>query len=122
MVIEAPGPFPHHAGMSKVAESRMPKEMQPDQIGRRLRILRLAFDLKPSEISDMLGMERTYWSRFETGKRPITNEFAYLLVDRFGVTLDWLVLGRWDKLSLDIAERLRLAAASADAAAPSTNS
>jgi hypothetical protein len=32
---------------------------------------------------------------------------AYLLTDRFGVTLDFLLLGKWDKLPLDVAEKLR---------------
>lgn len=84
--------------------------MMPDQIGRRMAILREAFDLKPAEMADMLGIERTYWSRFEKGHRPITDMTAYLLVDRFGITLDWLILGRWDRLPLDVANKLRAVA------------
>ena len=85
--------------------------MWPDKIGERLRLIRLAFGLKPSEIADMLGVERTYWSRFEGGKRAPSDELAYLMTDRFGVTLDFLILGKWDRLPLDVAEKLRKAAA-----------
>lgn len=82
-------------------------EMKPERIGHRLMLLREALELKPSEISDMLGLERTYWSRFENGNRAITDATAALLVERFGVTLDFLILGRWDRLPLDLAEKMR---------------
>lgn len=99
----------HYSGMVTKASSepRIPREMYPDQVGERMRILREAFGLKASEIADMLGVERTYWTRFEKGRRAISDEVAYALVDRFGVTLDFLLLGRWDKLPLDVAEKLR---------------
>ena len=89
--------------------------MYPDKIGARMRLIREAYGLKPAEIADMLDIERTYWSRFEGGRRPINDEVAYLLVDRFHVTLDFLFLGRWDTLRLDVAERLRAAASSSAA-------
>jgi transcriptional regulator with XRE-family HTH domain len=94
---------------------RIPREMYPDRIGARMRLIREAYGLKPAEIADMLGIERTYWSRFEGGRRPINDEVAYLLVDRFKVTLDFLILGRWETLRLDVAEKLREAERSSSA-------
>jgi len=88
-------------------EPRIPRAMYPDQIGNRMRLIREAFGLRPAEIADMLGIERTYWSRQEGGRRPISDEVAYLLTERFGVTLDFLLLGKWDKLPLDVAQKLR---------------
>lgn len=82
-------------------------EMRPERIGYRLMLLREALGLKSSEIADMLDIERTYWSRFENGKRAITDATAALLVERFGVSLDFLILGRWDRLPLDLAEKMR---------------
>lgn len=96
--------------MTKAQESRIPREMYPDRIGERMRLVREAFGLKPAEIADMLDVERTYWSRQENGTRAISDEVAYLLTERFGVTLDFLLLGKWDKLPFDVAEKLRLAA------------
>lgn len=81
--------------------------MYPDQIGARLKLIREAWGLKPAEMADLLDIERTYWSRFEGGKRAVSDEVAYLLTERFGVTLDFLLLGKWDKLPLDVSERLR---------------
>lgn len=111
MVIAKQAPPPHVPGVGKHVESLLPqdlaRQMRPEMIGERLYLLRTAHDLSPAEISDMLGIERTYWSRFEGGKRPVTEIVAALLVARFGITLDWLILGKWDKLPLDLAERLR---------------
>lgn len=101
--------------MSESTEPRIPREMYADRIGARMRLVREAFGLKPAEIADMLDIERTYWSRFENGRRPINDEVAYLLVDRFGITLDFLLLGRWETLRFDVAEKLRAAANSAEA-------
>ena len=95
-------------------DRRLPPEMEPKSIGTRLRLVREAFGLKPSEVSDLLGIERTYWSRFEGGHRKLTNEVAFLIVDRFGVTLDFLFLGRWESLRFDVAEKLRTYKAPSD--------
>jgi transcriptional regulator with XRE-family HTH domain len=106
-VIEANSYFAQYPTMTKAIESRIPREMYPDRIGERLRIIREAYELKPAEIADLLDIERTYWSRFEGGKRAVSDEVAYLLTERFGVTLDFLLLGKWDKLPLDVATKLR---------------
>lgn len=95
------------ADMSNQAPPRIPRAMYPDQIGNRLRIIREAHGLEKAQMADLLGIERTYWSRFEGGKRAVSDEVAYLLTERFGVTLDFILLGRWDRLPFEVAERLR---------------
>lgn len=85
----------------------MRQAMRDESIGARLRLLREAKKLKPAQIADLLDIERTYWSRFEKGNRRLNDDVAALLVDRFGVTLDFLFLDRWDKLPLDLAEDMR---------------
>lgn len=101
----------HSADMATKQTSRLSQatlnEMAPERIGYRLMLLREALGLKPSEMADMLDIERTYWSRFEGGKRAITETVAAILVERFGVTLDFIILGRWDRLPLDLAEKMR---------------
>ena len=111
MEIATKAVIPHGDRMSAKREPHLSdalrSEMLPERIGYRLMLLREAMGLKPSEMADMLDIERTYWSRFEGGKRAITETTAALLVERFGVTLDFLILGRWDKLPLDLAEKMR---------------
>jgi hypothetical protein len=101
----------HGPPMATKSENLIPKpmlsEMRPERIGHRLMLLREALGMSPSEISDLLGIERTYWSRFENGKRPITEAVAALLVARFNVTLDFLILGRWDTLPFELAQKMR---------------
>lgn len=86
-------------------------EMSPERIAWRLRLLREALGMTKSQISDDLGIERTYWSRFENGVRPVSYHVGALLVARYGVTLDFLILGRWDKLPVDLSASLRKAEA-----------
>lgn len=98
-------------GMASRPEQLVPYEMRqrmrPEEIGHRMSLLRRALGKKPAEMADMLDIERTYWSRFEGGKRKVSDDVAALLVERCGVTLDFLILGQWDRLPLDLAEKMR---------------
>lgn len=87
--------------------SHLRNEMTPERIGHRLLLLRECLGLTPSAMADSLEIPRTYWSRFEGGKRAISDDVAALLVERFGVTLDFLILGKWDKLPMDLADKMR---------------
>ena len=82
-------------------------EMRPERIGRRLRYLRKAHGLRSSEIADLMEVPRTYWSRFELGRRPLTNDLAASLCERFGVSLDYLILGRLAGMPFELVEKLR---------------
>ncbi|QCP84351.1 XRE family transcriptional regulator [Cereibacter sphaeroides] len=82
-------------------------EMMPERIGRRLRFLRKAHGLRSAEIADLVGIPRTYWSRFELGRRALTNDVAASLCDRFGVSLDYLILGRMSGMPFEMVEKLR---------------
>ncbi|MBR9861990.1 MAG: helix-turn-helix transcriptional regulator [Rhodobacteraceae bacterium] len=83
------------------------QKINADRIGKRLKLLRVALGLKPSEISAVLGIERTYWSRFENGRRPVSMDIAVLLVDRFGVTLDFIYLGKWEGIPFSTAMKIK---------------
>lgn len=105
-LVTAQIPFMANAQESLLSSTTL-SEMRPEKIGQRLKLLREALGYTPSQISDELGIERTYWSRFENARRPVNDTTAALLVERYGVTLDFIVLGRWDKLPLDLASRMR---------------
>jgi transcriptional regulator with XRE-family HTH domain len=89
----------------------MEGNMTPEAIGERLRLLREAFDMSASEIADLADIPRPHWSMYENGKRVIPYDKASRLVTRFGVTLDFIILGRWAGIEFATAERLRKAAA-----------
>lgn len=86
-----------------------PEDMSPEAIGRRLTLVRRAFGFEKSEFADLLGIERPAWSRFENGKRAIPYEQASKIVRRFGVSLDFIVLGRIAGMEFEVLERLRQA-------------
>lgn len=108
----------HQSGMSLKPENLLPPEvseaMRKESVGRRLKMLRLALEKTPSEMADALDIDRTYWSRFEKGRQGLSDSVAALLSVRYGVTLDFLILNRWDKLPVDLAEKLRAVQAGQD--------
>lgn len=97
--------------MSLKRDSLLPPDvveaMRNEAVGHRLKLLRLALDRSPSEMADSLGIERTYWTRYEKGRQGLSDSVAALLCVRYGVTLDWLILGDWSKLPLDLSEKIR---------------
>lgn len=105
----------HHGSMVRVKDQSQEKllspgrleEMRPEKIGARLRLLRLALGLTPAEMSDSMGMLRTYWTRFEKGHRSITPTFAAAVAERYGVTLDFILVGDRSGLPLRLAEQMR---------------
>lgn len=111
MVIAAFPGCDHRHDMTNRPETLLPNEfsaqMRPEQIGYRLRLLREALGLGKAEMADLLGIERTYWSRFEGGKRAITDPMAALLVARFGVDMDFIILGRWEHVPFELAAKMQ---------------
>ena len=98
--------------MRETIQKRAPADLRQEAIGGRLKSIREAYGLKPSEIADKLGVERTYWSRWETGARPIPIDMAYALTQMFEVDLDYVLSGDLRAVPLDVRERLATASAS----------
>lgn len=92
---------------TKIISGPVIEAMRPENIGHRLQLLRVMLGKTKSEMADTLGIQRQYWSRFELGQRPVTNHVAAALFERYGVTMDWLILGRAQTLPVEIAEKLR---------------
>ena len=67
--------------------------MRAKAVGARLKAIREAHNLIGAKVADMLGVERTYWSRWETGTRPIPVDIAYQITTLFEVDLDFIYLG-----------------------------
>lgn len=116
MVIEANMVTAQICAMANAQEALLSEQiltqMRPEKIGERLKLLREALGYSPSEMADELGIERTYWSRFEKARRPVNDTTAALLVERYGVTLDFLILGKWEQLPLGLASKMRALASS----------
>ena len=62
--------------------------------GERIRQLRIQNGLTQEKTSNVLNIDQSYYGRIETGKRGCPVELLVQLSDLFGVSLDYLILGR----------------------------
>ena len=97
--------------MTETAWNTTFDDMSPAGIGARLGRIRRAFQMEKAQIADLLEIDRPHWSRFENGVRAIPYDKASRLVDRFGVSLDFIYLGRFAGMDFEVTERLRRASA-----------
>ena len=67
-----------------------------DVVYSRIRDLREDHDLTQKQVSQMLGMSQTGYSKYETGENDIPTAVLIKLADFYGTTTDYL-LGRTDK-------------------------
>ena len=84
-------------------------EDRPDYsiIGQRLAAMRIAFsDLNQTDWALKNGFGVTQYNNWEKGTRRISVDAAEVLVDRYGVTLDYIYRGRVDGLSEKAAKAL----------------
>lgn len=68
-------------------------------VGARLRGLRESLGYSQKEMADRHGIQRTQWNNWELGVRRISLDQAQRLCAVYGLTLDFIYLGRVDALS-----------------------
>ena len=79
---------------------------EPTEVGQRLRTLRQAFGVPSGELADLLGVAASAIANWERGRQRPSIAVAEMICRRFGVTLDWLFLGRDETLPLAVHQRL----------------
>lgn len=79
----------------------------PDQVGARIRRLRLVMGY-PSQaaFAESIGVKRGELASWEAGMRRPSVAKAWPMVRRFRITLDWLFLGDPASLSYELASSL----------------
>lgn len=83
-----------------VKSMSMSESAQFVEIGRRIEAVRQAFTpLSQKEFAARHGFNQTQWNNWATGSRRIPLECAEKLVAAYGLSLDWIYLGRRDGLS-----------------------
>lgn len=92
---------------AEAQKSKYAQEMRPERIGQRLKWLRLALGLQPSEMADFLDIERTYWSRIEGGRRAASKELAAIIKEKCNVTMDYIIVGEMGNLPFDLADKIK---------------
>lgn len=83
----------------------MPKIDDPSApaVGERIRLLRDALGMSQTDFAKQAGLERAAVATWERGAQRPGIPLAQKITDRYGVTLDWLFLGRTNTLRHDLA-------------------
>lgn len=76
------------------------------QVGARLRLTRMALDIRQVDIARKFGCSTASWNHYETGKRPLDIDLAIELCDAYGLTLDWLYRGDNSGLKKGLVDRM----------------
>ena len=65
-----------------------------EECGRRIAKLRITQGYTQERLADSLNMDRSILSRVEAGKRTLPVDWFVQIAAFFGVSLDYLILGR----------------------------
>lgn len=76
--------------------------------GERIRQLRIKQKYTQERIAEHLNIDRSYYSRIESGKRGCSVDMLVHLSELFGVSLDYLVLGDNQCDAIAVTERVQL--------------
>ncbi len=76
--------------------------------GERIRRLRVNSGLTQEKAAAALNVDRSCYSRIESGGRSCSVDLLVQMSELFGVSLDYLVLGRYPELQADNAAALQL--------------
>jgi transcriptional regulator with XRE-family HTH domain len=63
-------------------------------IQERLKEVRNILKLSQKDISDKIGIARTYWTSLENGHREITAKILMSLIVTYDISSDWLLTGK----------------------------
>lgn len=75
------------------------------QSGERIRQLRKQNGYTQERLAQMLNIDRSFYSRIESGKSGCSIELFVHISELFGVSLDYLILGKYSKIFLNDSER-----------------
>lgn len=76
--------------------------------GTRIRQLRVKSGLTQEKVAATLNIDRSFYSRIEAGKNGCSVDLFIQLSDFFGVSLDYLIMGKYSQTLLKNGERMLL--------------
>lgn len=83
----------------------------PEKIGNRIRLIAAANDISVSEMARQIDVPRSRLSNAVNGVSAPSPCDLRRIMDRYRVTADFVLYGRWDGLSFAVAKALKLAKA-----------
>lgn len=79
----------------------------PEAVGARIELLRVALGLNQTEFAKEANILRVGVANWEAGRQRPGFDAAEKICDRFGVTLDWIFLGREETLRFEAIKLIR---------------
>lgn len=79
-----------------------------EKSGERIRHLRIKSGLTQEKIAEELNVDRSFYSRVESGKKGCSIDLFIRLSELFQVSLDYLILGRYPSALPEDADKLQL--------------
>lgn len=76
------------------------------EVGTRMRVFREHLEMSIKEFTEEMGYNYTQYINWETGTRRITIESAAKLEERYGLSLDFIFLGKLNALPHSLAKDL----------------
>lgn len=86
-------------GIPNKAEALPQEGEEMNELGARIRKLRKAYHLKQSDFGEMLGVNRSYISRLESGKEIPSKTLKMLICEKMDTNMEWLENGNGDMLT-----------------------
>ena len=62
-----------------------------ETLGNKIKYLRIQLSLTQQQIADVLGIDRSNYSKYELGKLEVNNEMLVKLAKYFDVSTDYLL-------------------------------
>ena len=72
--------------------------INPKDVGKRLKHLRLINNLKQKDIFTFLNTTSSTYSAYETGKVLIQTSFVYSIAKKYNASIDWILTNRVEKI------------------------
>ena len=85
---------------------RPPTDNSDEAMGKRLRLLRLAFGKTQKDIGKVLGVSHNFISACEAGKERLGSDRLIKLLLEYDAPLEWLYLGWKRHLSPELRHKL----------------
>lgn len=81
--------------------------MDYKQLGKRIREERLRLNLTQAQLAESIDISDTYMGAIERGERSLTLDTLVRLVNRLGVTVDYMLAGSVDDSDSNIMEQFK---------------
>ena len=79
---------------ARMEESTQHRPYQPAAVAPRLKAVRRALGLQKAQFADLIGIDRSSYSKIEKGIKPLLPDRAYKIFELYGVDMNFIYLGQ----------------------------